>query len=65
MKVKDTFLNLGQFQLGNGHNVRFWEDKWLGNHTLKELYPTLFIITRKKHISVVSVFITIPLNISY
>jgi hypothetical protein len=60
MKVKDSFLNLGYFQLGNGHNVRFWEDRWLGNSTLKELYPTLFVITRKKHISVISVFSTVP-----
>jgi hypothetical protein len=65
MKVKDSFLNLGYFQLGNGHNVRFWEDRWLGNSTLKELYPTLFVITRKKHISVISVFSTVPLNISF
>jgi hypothetical protein len=65
MKVKDSFLNLGYFQLGNGHNVRFWEDRWLGNSTLKELYPTLFVITRKKHISVISIFSTVPLNISF
>jgi hypothetical protein len=45
--------------------VRFWEDKWLGNFTLKELYPSLFAITRKKHISVASISSTIPLNISF
>jgi hypothetical protein len=27
LKVKDTFLNLGRFQLNNGHNIKFWEDK--------------------------------------
>jgi hypothetical protein len=64
-KVKDSFLNLSRFQLSNGQNVRFWEDKWLDNRTLKELYPTLFAIIRKKHISAVSVFSTIPLNISF
>jgi hypothetical protein len=37
----------------------------LGNHTLKDLYPTLFAITRKKHISVASVFSTMPFNISF
>jgi hypothetical protein len=37
----------------------------LGNFTLKELYPTLFAITGKKHISVASIFSTIPLNISF
>jgi hypothetical protein len=34
----------------------------LGNFSLKELYPTIFAMTRKKHISVTSV---LPLNISF
>jgi hypothetical protein len=41
MKVKDFFLNLGQFHLGNGQNVRFWKDKWLGNFTLGFISHTL------------------------
>jgi hypothetical protein len=64
-KVKESFLHLGQFHLGNGQDVRFWEDKWLGNFTLKERFPSLFSITKKKHISVASVFSTVPLNISF
>jgi hypothetical protein len=65
MKVNNSFLNLDQFHLGNGHNVRFWEDKWLENFTLQDLCPTLFAINWKKHILVASVFSTIPLNISF
>jgi hypothetical protein len=65
MKVKDSFLNLGHFQLDNVQNVRFWEDRWLRNSTPKELYSTLFAITRKKHIYVTSVFSIIPPNISF
>ena len=49
MKVKDTFLNYDSFQLNDGNKIRFWEDKWLGNHTLREQYHTLFNIVRKKH----------------
>jgi hypothetical protein len=37
----------------------------MGDFSLKELYPTLFVITRKKHISIASVFSMIPLNISF
>jgi hypothetical protein len=65
MKVKEYFLNLGLFQLCNGKNVRFWKDKWVKNFSLNELYPILFAITRKKHISVALVFSTVPLNISF
>jgi hypothetical protein len=35
MNVKESFLSLGHFQLNNGENIWFWEDKWLGNLTLK------------------------------
>jgi hypothetical protein len=65
MKVKEPFLDLGRFQLGNGQTVRFWEDRCLGNSTFKESFPTLFAKTRKKHISVASIFSTIPLNIFF
>jgi hypothetical protein len=27
MKVKGKFLSLGSFQLNNGSQIRFWEDK--------------------------------------
>jgi hypothetical protein len=37
----------------------------MGNYTLKELYPTLFAITRKKVISIAFVFSIVPLNISF
>jgi hypothetical protein len=65
MKVKDCFLNLGQLQLNNGSNIRFWEDRWLGNYTLHQQYPSLYAITRKKNISVSCVFSRIPLNITF
>jgi hypothetical protein len=59
MKVKDTFLDLRRFQLNTGTNIRFVEDKWLGNFTLKQYYPSLYLITYTKHICVQSVFSTI------
>jgi hypothetical protein len=27
MKIKDQFLRLGHFQVGDGQNTRFWQDK--------------------------------------
>ena len=65
MKVKDQFLELGSFQLNNGHNIRFWEDRWIGNFTLQQRYPSLYSIVRRKQVSVATVFSTIPLNISF
>ena len=63
MKVKQTFLNYGSFQLNDGNQRGFWDDKWLGNRTLREQYPALFNIVRKKHATVASVFDRVPLNL--
>ena len=59
------FLNYGSFQLNDGNQIRFSEDKWLGNHTLREQYPALFNIVRKKHATVATVFDRVPLNVSF
>ena len=44
MKVKNYFLNMGSWFINNGEQVRFWEDKWLGNSSLKDKYPSLYSI---------------------
>ena len=63
MKVKDTFTNYGSFQFNDGNQIYFWEDKWLGNLTLREQYLALFNIVRKKHAIVASLFV--PPNVSF
>jgi len=66
MGVKDQFLNLGRFKLVSGHQIRFWEDNWLGNQKLKDQFPNLFNIVRRKHATVVAeVFSSNPLNVSF
>ncbi|WVZ88012.1 hypothetical protein U9M48_034574, partial [Paspalum notatum var. saurae] len=52
MKVKERFLELSTFNLHEGSQIRFWEDRWFGNYPLKDLYPSLYNITRKRHITV-------------
>ena len=46
VKVKDTFINFGTFRLNDGKQIRFWEDKWIGNHTLSQQYPALYNIVK-------------------
>ena len=65
MGVKDKFLSLGRFSLKDGSQIRFWEDIWLGNRTLKSQFPSLFNIVRRRHATVAEVFSTTPLNISF
>jgi hypothetical protein len=65
MNVKESFLSLGHFQLNISRNIWFSEDKWLGNFTLRQQYPSLYAITRRRNVSVASLFCTIPLNIAF
>jgi hypothetical protein len=65
MNAKDQFLDFGNFILQNGAHIRFWEDKWRGDSTLKEQYPNLYNIVRNKSATVANIFSTRPLNISF
>jgi hypothetical protein len=47
MKVKENFLRFGSFQLNNGSQIRFWEDKWIDN-AFKDQYSSLYNIARRK-----------------
>jgi hypothetical protein len=65
MKVKREFLSLGNFDLGDGSQVRFWEDSWIRSRLLKLIFPTLYNIVRRKNVSVSSVLSTTPLNVAF
>jgi hypothetical protein len=65
MRVKGLFLSLGVFTLKNGEQIRFWEDKWLGNQSLMFQYPSLFQIVRHKSATIANVFISVLLNVSF
>jgi hypothetical protein len=55
---------MGSWIVNNREQIRFWEDKWLGNVALKEKYPSLFSIVRRKSSSIANVMRSVPLNIS-
>jgi hypothetical protein len=48
MNVKEEFLRLGHFRLGNGTQVCFWEDKWMGYIRIKDLFPDFYNIVHKE-----------------
>jgi hypothetical protein len=65
MNVKDQYLSMDSFKLQDRKQNRFWEDKWLGANTLKEEYPNMYNIARRKSAMVAHIFHTCPLNISF
>jgi hypothetical protein len=65
MNIKDQFLCFSNFKLQNGKQIRFWEDRWMRVHTLKDQYPNKYNIVRKKSATVSNMFSTRPLNVSF
>jgi hypothetical protein len=65
MNAKPSFLRYGSFLLNNGKQIRFWENKWLGNFSFQQQYPSLFNIVQKRSDTVAQVLSTIPLSISF
>jgi len=65
MATKKHFFRFGSFNIKDGSEVRFWEDKWLGSATLRERYPALYNIVRHKNDTITTVMGTSPPNVSF
>ncbi|GLT50099.1 hypothetical protein SLA2020_236090 [Shorea laevis] len=39
-----------QWDVGDGSRVVFWEDKWVGDKSLKDLFPRLFPLSTTKEV---------------
>ena len=59
------FFKFGTFKIKDGSQVKFWEDSWLGNSPLRDQYPQLYNIVRKKHDTVADVLSTQIPNLSW
>ena len=65
MKVKANFLKFGTFIIKDGSQIRFWEDAWLSNKSLREQYPQLYNTVRKKQDTVPEVMSSGTPNMSW
>jgi hypothetical protein len=52
----DKFSRMLKFEVGDGTRVRFWDDVWCTDGSLKEAYPELFRIARNKDACVANNF---------
>jgi hypothetical protein len=41
-------MGTSHFVLGDGIQIQFWKDKWLGSIPLKDQFSVLYNIVRKK-----------------
>lgn len=55
-KVYPRFQQSVKVQVGKGNKVRFWEDNWVGDHSLKHSFPNLYRISGLKNKPISSFF---------
>jgi hypothetical protein len=48
MSIKDDFMKFCSKKIGNGEDTLFWQEKWLENSSLVEMYLELYNITLSK-----------------
>src|SRR3954467_11328790 len=65
MATKKHFCRFGAFEIKDGSQIRFWEDKWLGQMPLREQYPALYSIVRHKGDTLSRVMEYNPPNVSF
>ena len=44
----ESFSKHLSFVAGEGTCIRFWHDRWIGDNTLKDLYPELYVCSAAK-----------------
>jgi hypothetical protein len=65
MAMKKFFFGLGSFSIKVGSKIRFWEEKLLGNATLREQYPALYSIIRHKGDTIAKVMGNSPPSVTF
>jgi hypothetical protein len=65
MKVNQDFLRFGTFEIRTRSQVRFWEDRWLGDIASKRQCPSLYNIVQRKFKTVETVLKSYNINLSW
>ena len=53
--MKKLFWPCCQIKVGDGARTRFWEDIWLKDKTLANIFPDLYLISQNQQITVLKV----------
>jgi hypothetical protein len=56
MRGEDYFLKLDNFWLGEGIEIRLWEDFWIGRVLLKSQYINFYNIFQQKQSAITTTF---------
>ncbi|GKC56064.1 RNA-directed DNA polymerase, eukaryota, reverse transcriptase zinc-binding domain protein [Tanacetum coccineum] len=66
LKDKGTdFFDYVQYKLGNGEEIKFWEDKWCDGKYMKDLFPRLYMLENNKSVTVACKINGVALDTSF
>ncbi|GJR40948.1 hypothetical protein Tco_1216632 [Tanacetum coccineum] len=51
-KIGINFFDFMRLKLGNGNNISFWNDKWIDDNTLQNLFPRIYALENNKQVSI-------------
>ncbi|GKB85503.1 putative ribonuclease H-like domain-containing protein [Tanacetum coccineum] len=60
-----NFLDFMRLKLGNGNNISFWNDNWIRDNILKNLYPRIYALENSKQVTVCAKLADIALDASF
>lgn len=49
-------INKAKFKIGNGRKISLWEDNWLGQGTLKGLFPNIHTLNQQQQATIEEVW---------
>lgn len=58
-------MNKSTFRVGDGTKITFWEDNWLGQGTLKQLFPDIHILNQQQIATVGEVWANQGWNLTF
>jgi hypothetical protein len=54
-----------QWKVGNGRNIKFWEDHWFGHCSLAILFWDLYVLVNEQNVSIAEVWDGVNLKLTF
>lgn len=59
------FMNKTSFSVGNGIKISFWKDNWLGQGSLSQMFPDIYILNQQQEATIGEVWNMQVWNLTY
>ena len=60
-----VFFKRTSFNVKSGRKIKFWDDDWLGNGSLKQLFPDMYLLNQQQESTLQEVWTPQGWNLTY